>query len=232
MQLPHTITLIDAEACARVHTGVEKLRRYWTPRHDELPSYTLGAAAYLDIPTAGHQQYFARATRSRRALHRDFGWLYDRLTAAIGDLFGAPAVISSAFAPPGFHIFEAHERLGELQPKLHFDLQHERLDWSRPPRDEERFSFTIPITIPEAGAGLRMWPILHEETLAQDDDALEALYAASAPEYHAYTPGELFLHDGRHLHQIAADHPMRTGEVRMTFQGHGVFDDGAWQLYW
>ncbi len=222
---PTAHPLLDADDCARARAAVDALRRYWTPRHPELPSATLGAAAYLDIPTDGVRQYYTRATRARRALHREFDWLYERLTAAVEAALGAPAAITTAYAPPGFHIFRWHERLSELSPKLHYDLQHEHLDWKTSPNADpsRRFSFTVPIAMPAAGAGLYVWPITHGEPVPADPPGAT---------YHPYALGDLFIHDGFHLHQIAADRPMFEGEERVTFQGHGVLDDGVWQLYW
>ena len=234
MDLPCAVPFLDEAERLRAANAVVGLRRYWTRRHPELPSYTLGAAAYLDIPEAGHRQYLTTATRCRRALTRELGWLYERLEAAVASLFGRPAHVSATHALPGFHVFEHHERLGELEPKLHFDLQHERLDWTDSPNadPERRFSFTVPLVIPAAGAGLDLWPITHAETSERSEDALRELFATTPPTHHAYTPGELFVHDGHHLHRIAADRPMIDGEQLMTFQGHAVLDQGAWQLYW
>lgn len=222
---PSAHALLTPDECTRARAAVDKLILYWTPRHPDLPSFTVGAAAYLDIPTDGVRQYYTRATRARRALHRELGWIYDKLTAAIEAALGAPAAITTQYAPPGFHIFQWHPRLGELSPKVHFDLQHEHLDWRTSPNmdPDRRFSFTVPITIPAAGAGLYVWPITHGQAVPD---------APPDATYHAYRVGDLFLHDGFHLHQIAADRPMNEGEERVTFQGHGVLDDGVWQLYW
>ncbi len=222
---PTAHRFLDADDCTRARAAVDALKRYWIPRHPELPSFTLGAAAYLDIPTDGVRQYYTRATRARRALHREFGWLYERLVAAVEAALGSPAAITNVYAPPGFHLFQHHDRLGDLQPKLHYDLQHEHLDWNTSPNADpsRRFSFTVPIAIPAAGAGLYTWPILHgEDRRPTEADAT----------YHPYALGDLFVHDGAHLHQIAADRPLNPGEERVTFQGHGVLDDGVWQLYW
>jgi hypothetical protein len=231
---PRTVPLLDAEECARIREGLTKLRRYWTPRHPEIPSFTLGAAAYLDIPDHGHARYLSTTTRTRRVMLRDFGWLYERLVAKITEETGTPARLTQIHAPPGFHIFQMHERLIELVPKLHFDLQHEDLDWVDDPNDDpkRRITFTVPIEVPRAGAGVYVWPIRREDTLGKTKAELEKLHADTPPTFHEYHEGSLLLHDGNRLHQIAADRPMEDHESRVTFQGHGVLSEGDWQLYW
>lgn len=226
--------MLDEDEVGRVREIVTRLKRFWTSRHPVIPSYTLGAAAYLDIPEHGHARYYAMATRARRPLLRDLEWLYDRLLATITEALDAPAALTEAYAPPGFHIFEWHERLIELTPKLHFDLQHEDLDWAENPNDDptRRVTFTVPIQVPAAGAGVYVWPIRREEIFGKSNEELEQLHAETEPAFHEYIPGRLLLHDGNRLHQIAADRPMHDGESRVTFQGHGVFTEGTWQLYW
>ena len=61
---------------------------------------------------------------------------------------------------------------------------------------------------------------------------VRGLAATRRVERFRYALGELFVHDGDHLHRIAADHPMASGERRLTLQGHGARLDGRWWLYW
>jgi hypothetical protein len=50
--------------------------------------------------------------------------------------------------------------------------------------------------------------------------------------FHPYTPGVLMLHSGHTLHQIAAVDQVYPDDERITLQGHGLYCDGAWTIYW
>ena len=50
--------------------------------------------------------------------------------------------------------------------------------------------------------------------------------------FHPYTPGVLMLHSGHTLHQIAAVDQAYPDDERITLQGHGLYCDGAWTIYW
>ena len=88
------------------------------------------------------------------------------------------------------------------------------------------------IAMPKAGAGLYFWEQPLHETPDRRDEALIALGEAKESTYYGYELGELFVHDGLHLHAIAGDRVAEPGEVRATLQGHGIFTQGSWQIYW
>jgi len=50
--------------------------------------------------------------------------------------------------------------------------------------------------------------------------------------HHAYQPGTLVLHSGHMLHQIAPVPSVEPDDERIALQGHGIFYDGGWKLYW
>ncbi|MCA9549755.1 MAG: hypothetical protein KC933_06945 [Myxococcales bacterium] len=226
--------LLDPTECAATMELVLAHRKLWTPRHDSLPSFTLGAAAYLDVPRHGIHTYIMRAVRNNKILRRELEWLFRRLTEAMAALLEAPVEVTPRFAVPGFHIFEYHLDLGQLQPRLHFDLQAFHLDFPTAAAADpaRRLSFTVAVAMPADGAGLHTWPIKHGEVQDTSDSGLAAAAAKTTSTYHPYALGELFVHDGSHLHQIAADRRGVPGESRVTFQGHGLEVDGVWQLYW
>ena len=228
------LPLLDADECAQAVEQLQGLERHWTHRHDYLPSYTLGAAAYLDVPRHGIATYTVRAVRMNKFLRRDFGWLHQRTAEALADHLGEPVGLTRRFATPGFHIFRHHPNLGELKARLHFDLQAERLDFDASATHDPacRLSFTTAVALPEDGAGLYIWPLTHEQTRELNDADFDTQVRAVEPEYQGYTLGELFVHDGSHLHSIASDRKMVSGESRVTYQGHAIRVDGEWQLYW
>jgi hypothetical protein len=44
--------------------------------------------------------------------------------------------------------------------------------------------------------------------------------------------GGMALHSGFNYHQVAPMQNAQPDDVRITFQGHGLFCQGSWQLYW
>ena len=57
---------LPPEECTRVEESVLGLERYWIRRHEELPSFTLGAACYLDVVRHGTPSYYRLAVRGNR----------------------------------------------------------------------------------------------------------------------------------------------------------------------
>ncbi len=228
------LPLFSEAECEGYWASVLALKKYWTHRHDYLPSHTLGAAAYLDVPRHGLATYMVRSVRMNRFLRRDFASLLDGVAGCLSEHLGAPTVITPRFAVPGFHVFEHHPRMAELKPRIHFDLQGFRLDFDQDDAadPDKRLSFTVPICMPEDGAGLHVWPIHYDSTEGQTNAEAKAAYDKVEPAYHAYSLGELLVHDGSHLHAIATGHTVQPGETRVTFQGHGQQTGGVWHLYW
>ncbi|WP_019503692.1 aspartyl/asparaginyl beta-hydroxylase domain-containing protein [Pleurocapsa sp. PCC 7319] len=57
------------------------------------------------------------------------------------------------------------------------------------------------------------------------------LFKSRTKKLHPYKTGNMILHSGLHYHQVA---PIKAQpkEARITLQGHGIFGEGSWQLYW
>lgn len=229
-----THQILGEDECARAHALVLEMRRFWTPRHETIPSFTLGAASYLDVPRSGVTEYYRGAVRGNILLRRRFDWLYLRLASSLRAVLDGPVGFTGRYALPGFHIYVGDERLKELVPTLHFDLQDRDLDW-----DDEAVrgndacvSFTVPIAIPKCGAGLDVWDIRYGDTSDLDEAAVLALVRSLPRHHHAYRLGEMLVHGGDRLHRIANDRLPGEGESRVTLQGHGRLTHGSWELYW
>jgi hypothetical protein len=220
--------------CGRIAAQVKALEPSWARRHEVLPSFTLGAAAYLDIPTAGLAAYRIRTARINPALRASFDPMYGALLEGLAQVLGAPTGLSPRLALPGFHLFLHHPLLAQLMPSLHFDLQWNLLRWreaeAAPP--EHHRSFTVLIEAGEGGAGLWSWPIAHDPDRNLDERGLRRLVEGQPPVRHDYVLGEVFVHSGRLLHQIDPERSLLPGQARITLQGHAFFLDGTWILYW
>lgn len=236
--------VLDAAAAAAAARTVFDLAAYWTPR-DDAAFHTLGAALYLDAPRdetlatfaiAPPQpaQYEQRMARTNPLLRAHFDALYTALAAALETLLAAPVRYAEGRALPGFHVYREHPRYARQANHVpHFDRQYDCIAWPQAESIDFRrgLSFTLPLQLPVAGGGLRLWQVDLFDVLEAGRERARDIVAAAPRRLHRYRVGELVCHGGHALHQIAA-WDSRPGDVRLTLQGHGLFYDGAWQLYW
>lgn len=220
-----------AEAVRQVHAA----REHWTRRHPGYPVYSLGAASYLDGPTLGFAGYQAEARRLNPVLAARFGWLHERLRAAVSSLVGAEAAYDDRVALPGFHVYLSDPTQPQPVASVHYDMQYDQIDWSGwgTPDRERQLSVTIALALPAAGGGLLVWNInrLAIERMSADEPRAHTAANRDA-EYHAYTVGHLAVHSGHQLHQIAPTKDVQPGDERITMQAHAIPVNGRWLIYW
>ena len=130
-------------------------------------------------------------------------------------------------------------RLSRPEASLHFDMQYERVPFPERARPgfERPISFTLPLVLPRRGGGLTTFDVTLEQINAfylrtGSSVTLDDLTPLLRPAYHPYEPGTLVLHSGHMLHRIAPVSAVDPDDERITLQGHGVFYDGEWKLYW
>ncbi|MEO1334550.1 MAG: hypothetical protein AAFV29_02865, partial [Myxococcota bacterium] len=85
--------LFERHECVQLRDEVLTFRRLWTRRHDALPSFTLGAASYLDVPERGVLGYMAKGARTRQRMLQRFEDLYTRLQNVLSEFTGGPTFI-------------------------------------------------------------------------------------------------------------------------------------------
>lgn len=239
-------TLFTAAECATLVERLLDLEAFWIPRHRRLPFHTLGATNYYDITGNPARPYDRLARQYNPFLLNNFAEVYTALRAALAERLGAPVRFREGAALPGFHIFGAdpafapgphldvthtqwfQRRDGDGVPgnPIHVDTAHRALGLSGP-----TLSCTLALRLPASGAGLKIWPLLEEDTAGLGEpERLDRLNRTPAREV-AYTEGALFVHSGDWHHQ-ARGLPSEPGEHRITLQGHGVRRDDGWHLFW
>ncbi|MEU6878467.1 hypothetical protein [Streptomyces sp. NPDC046712] len=229
--------LTEADSDALRET-VHGLREHWIPRGPKPASFfTLGTPSYLDLaedPETG--EYQKRADISRPLLWESFGELYERLADLLGGHLGAPVHYPQHLAMPGFHVWLSAAVFTRPKAPVHFDMQYRAFSWP-PGTDLTRLlSFTLPIRLPAAGGGLNIWDADYEDFRQAAAkgwiDSAADLKRFHTKQYVPYTPGQMVIHSGHTLHQVAPSSRVEPDDERLTLQGHGVWCAGRWLLYW
>lgn len=231
-----TSAILTKEECMQVRTAVHNLSNHWTQRaQPPCPFFTLGAASYMDAAETS-DMYIHKAQQDNVVLWKHFDWLYERVRTAVERYVGNPAVYKEEFALPGYHIWLTQAIMTQPVASIHFDLQYMQLPWSSSdsPDVTRPLSFTLPISMPAKGSGLNWWDINYEEFLEAYKLGLvkSTSDVKHAMQYYPYTCGQLVLHSGQMLHQIAPTAEVNETDERITLQGHGLYCNGQWQLYW
>jgi len=248
---PIEIPIADPLLCAAACREIYAQRTRWRMRilNDQPPFYTLGAASYLDLGfTAGSVEDYLSDTGSLRQWAGEAVLtVIESVCARLTDQLEQPVEFASVLPSPGFHIF-----IGRAIPRAdcldnregcgscHFDLQHAYIPWARWYKDfdlDNTISFTLPLNLPASGGGLIVWEPI---TLEQSHDYVrqnkfgEIVKQARTTSSTTirYAVGRLVLHNGHTLHQMAGAPRISVTDERITLQGHGVFADGVWRLYW
>lgn len=229
---PMAIPFVGPEVCAELFRRVRLQRQAWVSRHALAPFYTLGPASYLDASGGGLAQYQAGSAAYNPQMDQAFGDFYIALCERLSDHLKAPVVMHREHARPGFHIFEGHPAFEKPVASTHADLQAQLLPWGVDAKTAPTLSFTMAVELPEAGGGMDVWAVDVGVWQAWPE-AVRAAKLAEVPRHDVrYRLGELVVHNGRWVHRIAAVAPFKGHETRVTLQGHGLFVDGQWQLYW
>lgn len=230
----HHYDLLGGDEVRHWREVVHHLRQVWIARDPELPFFTLGAAAYLDVSRGpGIYEQFWRLYNP--LVLEAFAPLLQQVQACLAQHLGTPVAWHPQAAVPGFHIFQAHPAFCGTGGKVHLDLQYQNLSWEGmgEPDGNSVLSFTLPLALPTAGGGLKWWG----DPSAQRWMTLSAVEKerATAPGTESYLPyktGRLVLHSGHVLHQIAPGREFDPRDERITLQGHGLQVGGRFLCYW
>ena len=227
------LQLLTGTECAAIREDVLALREHWTSWIPGVPFFTVGAASYKDAATAGFDAYREKARALNPILRARFGWLHERLRAALARELGREFFYDPLLALPGFHVFGYHEAFTRPGAAAHVDLQFKDLDWGRWENvdPEDQLSITLAIRLPAQGGGLQLWPVTYAEIREMKAEELKRILETE-PAFHAYREGRLVVHSGYRLHQIAPAADMRPEDERITLQAHAIAVSRGYVLYW
>jgi hypothetical protein len=229
-----THEFLTPEECSRTREIIFGLKDKWVNRASGfMPFYTLGAASYLDSSPDDAAPYYQATKRYNPILASNFPLLYDRLSERLTEITGIPTKYADNMALPGFHIFLYSKTFEYPIAHTHFDLQFQTLKWEYEKVDlDHPISFTCPIVMPKTGSGLNWWEITREDTKDLSEEGVDDLKRSKETLYFPYKLGNIILHEGLVLHQIAPSKDLEENDERITLQGHGLVCDGVLRLYW
>jgi hypothetical protein len=223
--------ILSGEECERIAEGVLALQEHW--RKVPVPFnikvlYTLGATKY----SQRKKDYQERADLLNGVMREQFSWFYDRLLEYFQRELGKPVKLTEDGGVPGFHIVIPHPVFKYPVGSLHYDFV-QKPDWYGHQVDDA-FSFTLPLQLPSAGAGLFMWDKKGAQVFSGWALAKALLFRGVQcfrPKTRIdYKEGWIVCHDGQHYHMMTPS-TIQDGEHRITAQGHGLLIDGEWHLY-
>jgi hypothetical protein len=248
-----TVSVVTEEECVTIRKTLEDLREHWISRHPVAPFYTLGASNYFDLAYNPELPYYRMAQRYNPILRDRLGWIYDRLVAVLSAELQAPVEFRDSLALPGFHIFLAHPAFEHprnlmhrdwfkarydpdaVSNPIHCDTPHLLFNWGTSYEGvdfKHPISFTLAISLPQAGAGMHVWDLHRDETLELTQPEVLALLDSREKQLYRYQVGSMALHSGFYYHQVAPFQSVQPTDARITLQGHGICCQGRWQLYW
>ncbi len=235
---PHQ--LLSPEQCDEIYQKIASLSQYWLPRGSADSLFcTLGAASYLDCGDYidPEDTYWQKASRYNPLLLEHFGWLYTLVKEYLEIQLKAPVNYRSDVAYPGFHLWLAQAIPTLPVASMHFDLQYRHLTWKNLDDIDfnNTFSFTLPIQLPASGGGLNLCDLNYVEYLdirKNNQIDWDLISRFRECRYYPYQVGEIVMHSGHTMHQIAPSSIVTASDRRITLQGHGVHVNGTWQIYW
>jgi hypothetical protein len=233
MEKINNLNVLSELECEKACSTVHSLKESWIHRHAFAPFYTLGSASYLDARVENHN-YYSLAKVNNLILKKNLDWFYQKVIKALKLHLQAPINLTKTFALPGFHIYLGFKFFELPFSSIHCDLQQNLVDWKKPEQTDfsNPISFTMPIALPEKGGGLNLWDITYKDTLQADEQGLKELAKSKKKKFYPYQLGQMIVHSGLTVHQAAIGKDLRPGEDRITLQGHALFSQGRWQLYW
>jgi hypothetical protein len=143
----------------------------------------------------------------------------------------AYAAMSSRRRPTGLRATQLTPS-SRLEPRV---TSCELIDWSElgKPDGRQQLSLTVTFELPAGGGGLYVWNVNRLEIEHMSPAERRAHTAANR---HAtltpYTVGNLVIHSGHQLHQIAPLHDPQPNDRRITLQAHALPVDSRWIIYW
>ena len=174
------VEVLNDDEVKKVEQGVYDCVHLWKPRVNwhpvnDVPDYnedietfmhysTLGATLYMDASDMGWEYYEKHRDIANRVLDLKFGWVYDKLLAALTPEIGECS-LESELGRPGFHIYQfdeapdprKHHRCLHLDGQWFYALKFLKNKYGKNIDIKNPLSFTFTITRPSSGSAIGFW---------------------------------------------------------------------------
>jgi hypothetical protein len=223
--------VLSKERSREISERVKSHKSKWLRRNAAMS--TLGTASYLD--GGDKSEYEKLAQKSNPFMKEMYGDLLDDVLEYFQRRCpGSEVKYREEAALPGFHIFDCNRLFSMPVASVHKDMQWNRLRYKKTEEIDSKYtmSFTLAIELPKGGGGLYTFEgaDLGVFNWIVPRSLIHGMATKTKIEYKV---GYIVVHNGQTYHMIA---PCRQSEdsVRMTLQGHGVYDKkkNTWWLYW
>ncbi len=219
--------LLNKEQVYSVLKRLTELKEHWSLRGnyiEEIPFYSLGAAAYMDISENGYTSYQKLFTIKNQILKENFSDLYEIVFKELERLYNKPFELYEKAAYPGFHIFLTDEVFEIPLAARHVDLQYRQIEWADIEIDKSKsISFTLYIKLPKNGGGVYYWEKFLEDFDGLDIREREEILHQTERKLKTFDEGDMFIHNGHQYHQIAPFFDIEEGDERISLQGHAIY---------
>ena len=222
-------TLLSPSECGAVLTELRAARAHWTARTMPIAFHTFGAVAAIDA-FEDPAVYERLAALMNPQLWQRFGWLYDRVCAALAERFGAAVVPREGWALPAFRILSPTRGADVPLAPVRADAAHRYLE-PCVAYDARPVSFVLCLSRRDSRAGLTVWDVTSDETVGLDTEEASRLLDSASRTFHPFANGELLSLPGDIYRQATPLADRTPGEDRVTLEGQVVRWQGRWALY-
>lgn len=232
--------LLSFEECKQAIETIDALKNFWrkhpweAPYQEfDIPFYTLGAASYLDLGLRDNA-YMKLCKETNQVLKKNFSWLYEKTLNLLKKELRAPVILNDHnLGIPGFHI-QCQSPVFLKTPRFfHFDLHDRILPWRNTYDSRHTLQFTVPIELPYAGGGVDYLNYDLETHEKQNGPTWIQKKPQQEIWHTPYQIGKVYFQNSHWAHRMAWWPKLSDkSERRISFQGHGVFTQGQWQIYW
>jgi len=209
---------IDRLILADKKVAIERRENFWT----------IGMSTYKD----GYKDLDAAQVKDNNLMMwAAFGDLLRFQLEWFEDLLKAEVDYFPNLPLPGFHVFKYCKEFEQPLARPHVDVPFNKYDWGKRVGYDGIFTWVVPVEVPE-GAGMFVWDLDAMDMHKMGAEVVVAQARATDPAlFVEHKVDRMCLHSGKWVHMIKP-FEKETDSMRITLQGHAVFIDGVWRLYW
>ena len=207
--------LLNLNECNLIKDKVLKNKKLW--KRNRYIIYSFGGSTYLN-----DSMNFNEVKRSNDYMYSLFPEMYDKILVFMKSILKKEVRYKKNSYLPGFHIFNSYFFRYSIAD-FHVDKQYTGNKWFNGCEFDTTISFTLPICLPNDISGMYLFEGTEQMNKFEASKTKHSLIK--------YDLGKIFVHTGNNYHIMKAS-TVNKNEYRITLQGHGVFCNNIWYLFW